>query len=54
MLALPHHMDVFKGKQAIETSLVGKYKCIKGHMTPITGTTWEMQVRSCSNDFQLM
>eukprot|EP00611_Tribonema_gayanum_P022367 TRINITY_DN4473_c0_g1_i2.p1 TRINITY_DN4473_c0_g1~~TRINITY_DN4473_c0_g1_i2.p1 ORF type:complete len:851 (+),score=326.08 TRINITY_DN4473_c0_g1_i2:148-2553(+) len=43
MLALPHHMDVFAGKPQVEEGLAGKFKCIKGAMTPIIGTTWEMQ-----------
>jgi endoglucanase Acf2 len=42
MLALPHHVDILSPSTAVDTVLT-QYQCIKGQLTAINGTTWNMQ-----------
>jgi endoglucanase Acf2 len=44
MLALPHHAEVFSDAVKLsEKKFDLKYKCIKGPMTPIIGSTWSYE-----------
>ena len=45
MLALPHHVDILQQHETVD--LHAPFQCIKGNMTPVLGTTWQLKVCVC-------